>query len=367
MINRSFGVAPALWRDRSCGDSAAVAVHVGDVLQADQAINKTGWTLRYFAKRLPGRAFACIAAIAVIASLSDSRAASDTPIGSSIVWSASLPGIPRLCDDGTPAIIYMKYDLARKTSSVLKHELNGEEHLLGEFSGSPDPRSLSCSQDGQTIVALGDERSWLFVMHRTETALYRLARSWPFSNAGRHSFLAPDGKSLVLGGQATLMSGPDILRDIEVVPDEHYNIFFTESDRYVDRDKAIYKYRSVDGHPLQQIKTFKLPPGFDASEIIKCGDHDVASLVGVDSSRYMVLEDTVRRQDWLEQVGVRKLFRQYNEPFLISGGFGVCGFPLLQHTDWYTTSRTGASRLERPPNHLAAISVNQAWRRQRHV
>ena len=57
-----------------------MTVRMADLVQGDQTIDKMGWALRYFAKRLLGHAFACIAALAVTISLSDVRAANDAPI-----------------------------------------------------------------------------------------------------------------------------------------------------------------------------------------------------------------------------------------------------------------------------------------------
>jgi hypothetical protein len=295
-------------------------------------------------RKLLDRAFPFLIGIVVIGSLSSPSIATDAPIALKIVWSASLPNIPRLCYDKMPAVIYMKYDLARKMTSVSKRELDGSERVIGEFPGSPDPRSLSCSQDGQTIAALDTERSILFLMRGTEKAVYRFSRHWSFSNVGYYSFLAPDGKSITLPETPALVSGADLLRDIKIFPNTPSDVFFMQGYMYLDGDKGIQKYLAADDGWREIGKPFKRPAGFDATEIVRCGDHDVASLVGTESSRYMVLDDAPRRQDWLEQVGVRKLFRKYNVPFLIGGGFGACGFPLLDHAQWHTT--VGLARLD---------------------
>ena len=277
------------------------------------------------------RVLACLAIIAVLGAVSNVSMAAETRIGLGIVWSASLPGVPRLCYDKVPAVIYMKYDLARKTTSIMKRELSGDEHLLGEFPGSPDPRSLSCSQDGSVIAAMDGYSQTLFLLRDSEAALYRLSQFWPFSNAGRYSFLAPDGKSITLSEKPDLISGPDLLHDMKIFPDKRSTVFFMNDYLYVNDVTGINKLTDVEGGRPAQGQRFKRPPGFEANEIVRCGDRDVASLVGTESSRYLVLDNAPPRKDWLEQIGVRKLFRKYHAPFLISGDYGTCGFPLLDH------------------------------------
>ena len=86
---------------------------------------------RFIARNYLDHRFACFTGIAMVGLVSNVSMAAETPLALSIVWSASLPGVPRLCYDKTPAVIYMKYDVARKTTSIMKRELNGDEHLLG--------------------------------------------------------------------------------------------------------------------------------------------------------------------------------------------------------------------------------------------
>ncbi|WP_456774392.1 hypothetical protein [Bradyrhizobium sp. USDA 4369] len=96
--------------------------------------------------------------------------------GLRLLWSSDLPGIPQFCYDSEPAIIYMEYDAQRKTTSIFKGYLNGEEHLLATVSGNADVRSLSCSQDGRTVVAYDSFQQMLFVLRDTKLATYRLLR-----------------------------------------------------------------------------------------------------------------------------------------------------------------------------------------------
>ncbi|WP_315756140.1 MULTISPECIES: hypothetical protein [unclassified Bradyrhizobium] len=239
----------------------------------------------------------------------------------------------------------MEYDPARKTTSIFKSTLRGEEKLLAEVPGNADVRSLSCSQDGRTIVAYDSDPPMLFLLRDSQLATYRLSGYRPFARAGLYSFLSPDGQSIKLPEKPVLVSGPDLMADISVFPDEQHSVFFMEGHVYVDDAIGIQKYVPADGGWTKAGHEIKLPKDFSSTEIVRCGDHEVASLVGVETSRYMVLGDRSSPQDWLADIGVRRLFRRYNEPFLISGDYGTCAFPLLDRKHWHTT--LGIARIER--------------------
>jgi hypothetical protein len=271
-----------------------------------------------------------LAGLAAVALSWSACAENDVPIGLRPVWGFHQEGIARFCYDKTPAVIYPKYDVARKMSSIVKRELDGEEHVVGEFPGSPDPRSLSCSQDGQTIVALGDgPRKSLFISQGTRTSIYLFAGDWLFSNVGLYSLLSPDGRSITLPAQPSLVAGLDLLKDMTVFPnDQRHNVFFMDDYAYLDEKDGVYKYVYRDGNWKRQPGA-KRPPEFDVSEVARCGGHDVATLVGFDSSRFTVFgEDLPPKQDWLERIGVRKLLGKYGNPVLITGSYGACAFPL---------------------------------------
>jgi hypothetical protein len=286
--------------------------------------------LRHLAVTIPRSALAYLAGIVAVALSSNASVANDIPIGLSTIWGFDHQGIARFCYDEIPAVIYPKYDVARKMTSILKRELDGEEHVVGEFPGSPDDRSLSCSQDGQTIVALGEgKRKSLFLSQGTRTSIYLFPGDWLFSNVGLYSLISPDGKSITLPERPTLVAGPDLLKELKVFPYTGHVIFFMEGYAYSDQGDKIYKYGYANGEWKVQ-QEIKRPQNFSLSEVARCGDHDVATLVGADSSRFAVLGDEapVSKQDWLDRVGVRKLLRKYSDPIFITGSYGACAFPL---------------------------------------
>jgi hypothetical protein len=275
-----------------------------------------------------------IAVLSIAASAQSASPAQNVPIPLRVVWSFAHDGIVRFCYDRSPAIIYFKYDLARKVTSIKKKEFNGDERIIGEFPGTRDERSLSCSQDGQTIAAVsaGDIQS-LFLLRGSDTALYRISGYWPFSNPGVYSLLAPDGKTIRLPKGLTLVAGTDLLGDMRVFPDSEYTVFFMDDYAYQNGESSafkssIYKIRYADGE-WKRLQEIKVPIEFGVNEVARCGDHDVASLVGADSLGSMVLDEaSAGKQDWLARIGARKLFRKYVDPRTITGGYGACAFPL---------------------------------------
>ena len=286
---------------------------------------------------------ACILSLGCIPDLA--LATTSEQSGLRLLWSSNLPGIPQFCYESEPAVIYMQYDAQRKTTSIFKGSLNGEEHLLATVSGNADVRSLSCSQDGRTIVAYDFFQQMLFVLRDTQLATYRLPRFHSFTRVGRYSFLSPDGRRITLPEKPVLVSGPDLMADIAVFPHERHNVFFMERHVYVDDARVIQRFVPAHDGWIKDGGEIRLPKDFSSTEIVRCGDREVASLVGVETSRYVALGDGSGAQDWLAQIGVRKLFRRYNVPFLINGDYGICAFPLLDHRRWRTT--LGIARIDR--------------------
>jgi len=124
-----------------------------------------------------------VASLAIVLLSRSVSFADQTPLRMGEVWAFPHQGIARFCYEETPAVVYLKYDPARRITSVLKKELSGVEHVLGEFTGAPNQRSLSCSQDGRTLVALGiipeqNQRASLFVSSGSRASEYLFVRPW---------------------------------------------------------------------------------------------------------------------------------------------------------------------------------------------
>lgn len=280
-------------------------------------------------------ALACLVSVLLPWSVS---AANEAPTKLSMVWTFVHDGLVFPCYEQTFAIIYFKYDAARNVSSIWKKELNGEEHVVAEFPGVRAETSLSCSQDGKTIAAVADAdikiNDRLLLLFRGQDAARYSSSYWPFSRSGVYSLLAPDGMSIALSKEMTLVSGKDLLREMNVFPDPIHNVFFMDSWVYEVRDDGIHKYLAVDGEWKEQGQVVKYPRNFGPNEIARCGDHELTSLIGFDSSRFMAIGDTRRgKQDWLARIGIRNLFRKYIEPARLTNSYGACTFPLLRrHT-----------------------------------
>lgn len=276
-----------------------------------------------------GCALACLGGIVSLAFFWSVAAAYDATNGLRLVWSFAHQGIARFCYDKTPAVIYLKYEIARNTTLILTRNLEGDENIVGEFPGSPDERSLSCSQDGKTIVALGDgEIKSLFISKEARSSLYMFRHTWMFSNEGLYSLISPDGTIVTLPEAPTLVHGDDLLKDMKVFPYQGHSVFFMADYAYLDKDGIIDQIVYVDGE-WKSKKKFKLPRMYNLSEVSRCGDRDVARLIGVDSSKYAVFsENALSEQEFLKISDVKQLFHKYIVPDYINGIYDSCVFTL---------------------------------------
>lgn len=255
-----------------------------------------------------------------------------------VVWSLPHQGGARFCYDQAPAVIYFQYDPARKVTSIEKKELSGDQHVIAEFPENPNERSLSCSDDGDTIAAvngaLGPES--LFLLRGARSALYRFSRYYPYSVAGVNSLLSPDGNSIALPEIPQLISGQDILKEMHVFASEKGNsaFFVGESTMYFDSEATLDKYQLVENE-WRKLSKLRMPTSFEPTEIARCGQYDVASLQNdvIEKSRFMVLnEGAPSSSDWLARVGIRKVLQKYRDTVKISGRYQTCAFPLVGRT-----------------------------------
>jgi hypothetical protein len=246
------------------------------------------------------------------------------------VWSFDHQGVARFCYDQIPAVIYFKYDAAATKTSIVRKELDGGEHSIGEIPGTPNEVSLSCSDDGTTVAGLDGDRRVLFLLRGTGMSLYRLSRYWPYGFGGMYSLLAPDGKSITLPELPELTHGTDLLKEISVfVVQEDNNRFFQSSGAYLDEDHQIKKYGYID-NTWKEIGTFRKPDNFGVNEIARCGDHEIATLSDDETSKFMVLDESLpMARDWLGRLGVRKILQAHRSSgVVITGSHGRCAFPL---------------------------------------
>jgi hypothetical protein len=303
--------------------------------------------------------FLVVAAVSMAAPAQAASPAPNAPIPLRVVWSFAHDGLVRFCYDQSPAVIYFEYDRTRKVTSIRKKELNGDERVIAEFPGTRDEISLSCSQDGQTIAATGDaEQKSIFLMHGASTALYTVP-VWVLANVGDYSLLAPDGKTIRLPKGVTRVAGTDLLRDMKVFPEVEDAVFLMDDYAYVDGESSVHKYGYVEGD-WKQLREIKRSPDFGLREVVRCGSHDVASLVGDDSYSAMVLDEAFSlKQDWLARIGARNLFRKYEVPPRITGyDNGACTFPLLRRSSRQPTV-VGLARMDANGLQLFSLPVSE--------
>jgi hypothetical protein len=249
------------------------------------------------------------------------------------IWDLPHYGEARFCYGANPAVIFFRYDRAANKTSIVKKELNGDEHTIAEFPKNRDERSLSCSEDGMTVAALSDEMddkgAELFIVRGGQISHYRYSQYYPVAIAGIRSLLSSDGRNIALREVPKLVSGPDLLREMRVfVNPEGHNVFFEGNVAYLDQDKMIEKY-SYEQHQWKRQTVFVKPPKFGAYEIARCGDRDIATLSDDETVRVRILDQREpSRNDWLERTGVRKILRNYLKPTVVTASYRYCAFPV---------------------------------------
>jgi len=140
--------------------------------------------------------------------------------------------------------------------------------------------------------------------------------------------LAPDGRSIALPEMPSLVTGPDLLKEMNILPRTVQGVFFVGNYAYLDADDAIYELGFEKGE-WKKLRKVRRVLHFNLREVVSCGDHDIATLVGAESARFAALDEKTRAgNDWLEQVGARSLFRKFGTPKAVTGNYGSCVFSL---------------------------------------
>lgn len=245
------------------------------------------------------------------------------------IWAIDHQGTVRFCYGREVSVIYFAYDQATAKTSIVRKAFDGRVESVGEFPGSPNERSLSCSDDGETIVAIDGERTLLYLSRGGRHSLYKLSGYWAYGFIGVHSLLSPDGNSIILPEVPRLTSGDDLLAKMRIfLIKDGRDRFFVQSEVFSDEGEAIVRYAYLE-HDWKKIASIRKPAGFGASEIALCGSHEVASLSDDVTAKFLLLSKPVPIQnDWLGKIGIRKLFKRYRSTLTIIGSSGRCAFPL---------------------------------------
>jgi hypothetical protein len=297
----------------------------------------------------------CCALLAPVLAAACQANAADAPLRLRTVWGMPNHGIVRFCyrSGESPAVIYFRYNQTSNRTSIVKRDVSTDEHVLAEFSGRAKGRSLSCSDDGETIAAFDEDEQVLLVARGKDTALYRLSQSGSFANAGVYLLLSPDGSSMALPatdrkGRALplpeLISGRDLLKDIRIFKYSWGNKPFLRRDQiYAEAVKKsddrgnfrgkIVRYRYVENEWRAQ-EQFAEPQNFGVYDIATCGSHDIATLSNDEQTRFVVLNKaSPARRDWLETIGVRRALRQRPSFHSITSRYSTCAVPLYRRGD----------------------------------
>ncbi|WP_127076770.1 hypothetical protein [Rhodomicrobium lacus] len=246
------------------------------------------------------------------------------------IWEFPHRGIARFCYDKEPAVIYFKYDISQRLTSIMKKDLNGAETSIGSFPEGPDERSLSCSDDGRTVAALNVSESILFVSKDKERASYKIPKHLPYSVSGVNSLLSPDGESMILPEMPALIDGPDVLKEMKVfISGNTYREFLSNDYVFIDEGDKITELQ-YDGNTWIKKKYINKKIDFYTNEIAKCDNHYIASLGNDDGELGFVdLSTPTDGRDWLNDAGVQIIMRLYSKK-TIYGRYGICAFTLLK-------------------------------------
>lgn len=246
-----------------------------------------------------------------------------------IVWSLDHEGLGRFCYDSNPAVIYFKYDVPTKTTSIRSASLDGTEKIVATFPGAPDERSLSCSDDGQTIAALNADKTQLYIIKSGIVSTYTFYQPLLYSVAGLYSVLGGNGNILSVPGKPEHGAGPDFLKQLDFFKStDTERTFIVNNDIYVVGEKRIFVYNRI-GQSWVKHGVTELPAGFGVNEILKCGSRIVASTSNDEIVRHFTIRRSSLASDWLSKIGLFRLLRNFSDKVIITGGYGRCAFPLL--------------------------------------
>jgi hypothetical protein len=128
--------------------------------------NRVAWW-----KSLVRAAMFCYALPASIQDAAGQAHAADAPLRLRTVWGMPNHGIVRFCyrPEERPAVIYFRYYPEDKRTAIVKRDVSADEQVLAEFPGRGNERSLSCSDDGETIAAFDNDERVLLIRRGADT------------------------------------------------------------------------------------------------------------------------------------------------------------------------------------------------------
>jgi hypothetical protein len=248
-----------------------------------------------------------------------------------IVWRLDHQGLAKFCYDRNPEIIYFWYDQSANTTSIRSSSLDGNEKVVARFTGPPDQRSLSCSDDGATIAAFNADKTAFYIVRSGRLSAYSFDRPLLYSVAGLHSILGGNGKIIALPSMPHHFYGPDIINDFTLfVQKDAEQAYIVNNTVYANDGNRKFAYDLIDQIWVKR-NTATLSTGFGVNEISECDGRIIVSSSNDEIVNYYVLGGPDR--DWINKVGITKLLRTFSNTVDITGGYGHCGFPLISRAD----------------------------------
>jgi hypothetical protein len=248
-----------------------------------------------------------------------------------IVWSLDHQGLGKFCYDRNPEIIYFKYDQSTNTTSMRSASLDGNKRVVARFTGPPDERSLSCSDDGATIAAFNADQTAIYIVRSGRLSAYAFDRPLLYSVHGLHSLLGGSGKIIALPSMPHHFYGPDIINDFTLfIQKDAETAYIVNNTVYANDGNHIFAYDLIDQTWVKR-NAATLSTGFGVNEISECDGHIIVSSSNDEIAKYYVLGPSDR--DWINKIGITKLLRTFSNAVDITGGYEHCSFPLISRAD----------------------------------
>lgn len=193
---------------------------------------------------------------------------------------------PRWCYTQEPGIVFLS------GATLMRGTTRGETQKIEELDGLPDPSSLSCSENAQTIVFLSAQHDRLFVYERSRLSIYSLKSASPPKNFRFGSLLSADGETLAVPGDLKILFGPDVLVKKRILNVRTNDVFWSE--KYVFVRSSNQTVSVLDAQTLQEKNVANLEPKRLLNGIYDCGDEKYYMAFSDDADRsYFSLIDPI--------------------------------------------------------------------------
>lgn len=238
-----------------------------------------------------------------------------------------------VCYSDLPALIFVRP--SKDISTIVLMRLDGTEQELLRIDGILAASSLSCSDDGLTIAVLRENppRSVdLFLFRSGRLSQYRLDR-WPISPIrGKASLLSADAQSIALPARPILVSGPDVVAEMNLFVYADGNVFFVGSKLLHDRNATIEMFAKASAGWQLEASITKDRSKY-INEVGHCFGHMLAVVADERTERndlYDLSGGKLEKPDWVETVGFGNMIRSAGSIDAAISDFGRCALAITR-------------------------------------